>query len=80
MWLQPLTRWPLMHDWQAYFSPSMIGIPLGNYGRLRSSHRAVDGGAMWKGSSAGVGAGCLGGKTARHGRRRARSKAKRRKQ
>jgi hypothetical protein len=47
VWLQPLTRWPLMQDWQAYFSPSMIGMPLGNYGRLRSSHQAVDSRAEW---------------------------------
>ena len=47
VWLQPLTRWPLMQDWQAYFSPSMIGMPLKNYGRWRSWDQAVDSRAMW---------------------------------
>ena len=27
VWLQPLTRWPFMQDWHAYFSPSIIGMP-----------------------------------------------------
>ena len=27
VWLQPLTRWPLMQDEQAHFSPSITGIP-----------------------------------------------------
>jgi hypothetical protein len=26
-WVQPLTRWPLMQDEQAHFSPSITGIP-----------------------------------------------------
>lgn len=27
VWLQPLTRWPLIQDEHAYFSPSMRGMP-----------------------------------------------------
>lgn len=40
-----------MQDWQAYFSPSMIGMPLSNYGRLRSSHQAVGSRAVWQDSA-----------------------------